>query len=287
MTTLFSVLRKTYLALGQMEVTTATGGSTTTAIDTKLGDTYGDEDLNGSSLFVIRDAAGAGAAPEGEAQLITGYAVSTNTITVGTAFSVAIAAGDTLGIAKNVWPLLTVIELANDALQSLGTIQLCDTSLTTISGQSEYALPVALKYKVQQVQLQMDAETNANEWMNLHNWTVSPSAAGSTGLLIFNEELPAGYVLKLWYEAEHPRVSAMSDKISETIHSEYATRLVVDKALEYQTRRTNGTDPFMLQTSNKAMNDVQEAKLKFTMPKVKKAKILTPLETKRFLTDEG
>ena len=286
MSTLFSVLRKAYLALGQMEVTTATGGSVSTAIDTKLGDTYGDEDLIGSSLFIIRDAAGASAAPEGEAQLITGYAVSTNTITVGTAFSAAVGAGDTVGIAKNVWPLLTMIELANDALQSLGTIQLTDTSLTTVSGQSEYALPVAMKYKVQQVQIQMDAATNANEWMNVHNWTVSPSAAGSTGLLIFNEELPAGYTLKLWYEAEHPRVSAMSDKISETIHSEYATRLVVDKALEYQTRRTNGTDPFLLQTANKAMSDVAEARLKFTVAKPKKAKILTTLESKRFLNEE-
>ena len=48
-------------------------------------------------------------------------------------------------------------------------------------------------------------------------------------------------------------------KIAESIHSEYATRLVVDKALEYQVRRTNGTDPFLLQTSNKSMQDVADA----------------------------
>ncbi len=282
MTTLFTALRKAYLALGQMEVTTATGGSTLTAIDTKLGDAYGDDDLIGSTLFVIHDAGGASAAPEGEAQLITGYAASTNTITVGTAFSTAIAAGDTIGLAKNIWPLYTMIELANDALASLGTIGMIDTSITTVADQTEYTLPVAMKYKTMRVQIQSDKDTASNEWLDVYNWQVSPSAGGSTGLLIFNEELPAGYTLKIWYEAEHPRVSSVSDKISETVHSELITRMIVNQALEYQTRRTNGTDPFLLQTANKAMSDVQEARNRYSVPHPKKAKILTPLEYNRF-----
>jgi hypothetical protein len=85
--------------------------------------------------------------------------------------------------------------------------------------------------------------------------------------------------LKLWYEAEHPRLSVMSDKLSETIHSELATRLIVSQALEYQTRRTSGTDSFMLQTANKAMADLQDARIRFPVMKSKKAKILTPNET--------
>jgi hypothetical protein len=274
MTTLFTLLRKAYLALGQMEVTTATGGSTTTVIDTKLADIYGDDDLVNSTVFVIRDAAGGSAAPEGQAEIISAYIQATNTITLKSALTAAVGAGDTIGIAKNIWPLYTMIELVNDALGSLGSIVLTDTSLTTVEKQTEYTLPVDLKYKLNRVQMQTNE--NTNDYVDLHNWTVVPAIAGTAGILAFTEELAAGMTLKLWYEAEHPRLSAMSDKLSETIHSEYATRLIVDRALEYQTRRTSGTDNFLLQTANKAMNDVMEARRKYEQPKNKKAKILTP-----------
>lgn len=273
-TTLFTILRKAYLALGQMEVTTATGGSTTTFIDTKLADLYGDDDLVNSYAFVIRDAAGASAAPEGEVGVISGYVASTTTATFSTALSSAISAGDTIGIVKNVWPLFTMIELVNDALAGMGAIALTNTSLTTTSGTYEYTLPVTFKYKINRVQIQTDPVSN--EYVDVHDWYVTPSAGGSTSQLIFNEDIVAGYAIKLWYEAEHPRLSAMSDIVSETIHSELASRMVIDRALEYQTRRTSGTDNFLLQTANKAMSDMQEAQRRFSQPKAKKSKILTP-----------
>lgn len=276
-TTLFTLLRKAYLALGQMEVTTATGGSTTTIIDTKLAEIYGDDDLINNAAFIIRDAGGAGAAPEGEAQIISDNVQATTTITLKAALTVAVAAGDTIGIAKNVWPLYTMIEIVNDALASLGTISLVDESITTTEDTTEYTLPVAMKYKLDRVQFQNDLVTN--DYVDVHNWSVIPATAGSTGLLTFTSPFIAGRKLKLWYEAEHPRLSAMSDKLSETIHSELATRLIVSQALEYQTRRTSGTDSFMLQTANKAMADLQDARVRFPIMKAKKTKILTPNET--------
>ena len=161
-----------------------------------------------------------------------------------------------------------------------------DTSITTAAGQTEYTLPVTMKYKTMRVQIQSDLSSVSNEWLDLYNWQIAPAAGGSTGLLIFNDELPAGYTLKLWYEAEHPRVSSVSDKISETIHSELITRMIVNQALEYQTRRTNGTDPFLLQTANKAMSDVQEARNRYSVPHPKKAKILTPVDFSRYYSEE-
>ena len=275
-TTLFTILRKAYLALGQMEVTTATGGSTTTVVDTKLTESFGDDDLVNCSVFVIRDAGGASAAPEGEVGVVSDNVQSTGTLTLRAALTTAVAVGDTVGIVKNVWPLYTMIEIVNDALASLGTIQLVDTSLTTVSGQTEYALPVTLKHKVTNVQIQTNTETSNNEYADMNNWYIVPAAAGATGLLIFQVEPESGLTLKVWYEAEHPRLSAMSDVLSETIHSELATRLVVDRALEYQTRRTSGTDQFLLQTANKAMQDVEMARRAFSVPKRRHAKILTP-----------
>lgn len=284
MTTLFDVIKKTYLSLGHLEISTATSGTVSTLTDTKLGEKYGDDDIVGSSILIIRDNAGLGAAPEKEVAYVTGYIASTNTIQLSPSFSSAVGAGDRYGIAKNIIDIHTLVELINDALQSLGTIQLTNTSITTSTNVSEYSLPVNLKYRITSVQMQTDDSVGDNQWNDLFNYYVVNSGPGSTGLLIFTEPLPGGYTLKIFYEAEHPLISAYSDSISETLHSEYVTKLVVDRALEYQVRRTNGTDPFLLQTSNKAMQDVQDARARFSQPKHKRAKYITPYNFK--YTDE-
>lgn len=289
MTTLFDLLKKTYISLGQMEISTATGGSVSTIIDTKLGDKYGDGDIVGSTIFIIRDAGGNNAAPQGEVSRISDYVQSTNTITISPSLTAAVASGDTYGIAKPIVEIDTMIELANMALQGLGTIQLVDTSLTTIDDTTEYSLPVGFKYKIDLIQMATNNDAGDYQFNDLSGWYQVNSGPGSTGMLIFNNELPSGNVLKLFYEAEHPRVQNMSDSIAETLHSEYATRLVVDKALEYQVRRTNGTDPFLLQTSNKAMQDVMEARTRFANNKHKRPKYLTPYKFQEtdYEEDEG
>jgi hypothetical protein len=278
MTTLFDILKNAYLELGQLENHLATGGGVNTMIDTKMADKYGDNDLVDGTLFVIRDGGGSNAAPEGEAQSIISNDEASSTVTVGANFTAAIAAGDTIGIAKNVYPLYTLIDLTNRALASLGTIQLTDTSLTTITDHTEYALPVALKYK-QPVRVQIQTETDDaddNKYVDVNNWYVVPSAAGSTGLLIFNGEYTSGYKIKLWYETEHPRLSLMTDKLSETIHSEYATMLVAVKALQWQNDRQSGQDAYMLQRLNKAAADLEDARRRFSPQKERKAKYLVP-----------
>ena len=140
-----------------MEVYTATGGSTTSVISTNIDpDALGDDDPKGGTLMLIRDAGGLGAAPQGEARTITAYSAATQTFTVSPAFTVAPAVGDTFGVTKNIYLFETMIELVNDALASLGTIQYVDTSLVTTSNTREYTLPLALKYKVQMVEVADD-----------------------------------------------------------------------------------------------------------------------------------
>lgn len=276
MTTLFDVLKKTYLALGYLEISTATGGSKTYISDTKLGEKYGDDELIGSTIMIIRDAGGAGAAPENETSTITAYVQSTNMITFSPALTAVVASGDKYGITKNIIDFETMKEIVNDTLQGLGTIQLADTSITTSADVSEYSLPKGLKYKVNGVQIQTENGTNNNEWNDIGGWYIINSAAGSTGLLCFNESLPTGRTLKLLYESEHPALVDMTDEINETFHSEYVTKAIIDRAFEYQIRRTGGTDSFLVQASNKAMADVREARNKFSQPKRKRPKYLTP-----------
>ncbi len=286
MATLFDLLRKTYLSLGHLQVSTATSGTKNIITDTKLGDTYGDGDITGSAIFIIRDAGGDSAAPEGEVSYVIDYISSTNTMSVSPAFTAAVSVGDKYGIAKPIIDLETMIEIANDALQGLGTIQLFDTSITTLDDVTEYQLPKHIKYKVAAVMIQTSSDTDNYEYVDINNWYVLNTSPGTVGELVFNRPLSSGYKLKIIYEAEHPRLNSMSDSVSETIHSEYATKLVVDKALEYQVRRTNGTDQFLLQTQNKSMMDLQDARSRFHTQKRKRPKYITPMDDRRYFEEE-
>ena len=98
MTTLSNILRDSLVKLGQLQVFTATGGTTTTIVDSDLGGT--DSDFVRGTMVVIRDAGGASAAPENEFAEITAYTSSTGTLTgAASSFTVAPASGDTYGLS--------------------------------------------------------------------------------------------------------------------------------------------------------------------------------------------
>lgn len=221
------------------KVTLATGGSTTTAIDTKLTEELedGNEDdiYKGGTLIVIEDAGGLSAAPEGEASRITGYVASTTTITVSPALTTAIAAGDRILIAPPDFPLYDVIEQVNDALRGLGDIPVPNTSITTAANQTEYTLPLALKgQQLLNVEVQgITSDADDNRWVPVPNWRVVDAAGGTTGLLIL-PQLASGYTVKVWYLGKHPRVDAFDDYINEYLHPELVHAAAMARVLQWR-----------------------------------------------------
>jgi hypothetical protein len=212
----------------------ATGGSTTTIIDTNSQYTS-DDSLVGGTALVVRDSAGASGAPEGEFQRISDYVASTTTFTVGSAFSSAVAAGDSILLATPRIRLPQMRQAVNDGLANLGTISLVDTSLTAAANQTEYALPVGLKIKrLLDVQYNtITNDSNDNQYRSIIGQTTYiPAAPGSTGLLIL-PQLPASRTIKIVYEGVHPVLFAYSDKVSETIQEELAVAAAIDKALTW------------------------------------------------------
>lgn len=97
---------------------TATGGSTTTIVDTgKLKSTqYADKDWEGGWARISKDGGGAQAAPEGEISPITTYAPSTGTITVDPAITAA-ASGDEYELWKFPSPN-TVLDFLDQILKN-------------------------------------------------------------------------------------------------------------------------------------------------------------------------
>ena len=262
------VLQRFYRRVGG-KVTLATGGTTTTVIDTKLADELGDgneDDIyNGGTVIVIEDAGGANAAPEGEFSRITDYEASTTTATFSPALTVAPAAGDRVLIAAPDFPLYDVIEIVNDALKNLGEIPVPNTSLTTAESQTEYTLPAVLKGKeLLDVLLQTNTDdADDNAYIPVPNWRVMPANPGSTGLLVL-PQLTSGRTLKIVYRGIHPRVDTFDADISEYLHPDLVHAAVFAHAIQWKNDSSllsGGADNSTLQLEAKAWSQYDRAKL--------------------------
>ncbi len=145
------LLQRMYRKLKVARTSRATGGSVSTIVDSKLVNYLADSNENDYLIdwtaIIIRDADGAGAAPEGEFNRISAYG-ATGTITVPDNWSGTsqVAVGDAYMYISPDFPVYDMIEVVNDALQSehIGKIPVPDTSLITAANQTEYTLPSAL-----------------------------------------------------------------------------------------------------------------------------------------------
>lgn len=269
---LWELLRDVYTELGQLQVSTATGGSTTTIVDTKLVGNGRNDDWNDGTVILITDAGGAGAAPEGEFKRVSDYVDSTGTLTMESAMTVAPASGDVYGLISAYYPMRNMIENINLALRSLGDMPLVDTTtLDTADNQTEYTAAVAWKRRPPyRIDIQTETgDADDNLWKELDGWEYIPAAAGSTGLIVFNSQPPSGYGLRIWYRDLHGRVDDYSDVINESIHPALITAASVEKALMWQNSRLGGTDDFLLQRWNDAKAHLERVKMTYPIWKPK------------------
>ena len=257
---LTDLLVEAYRRLGQFNESGVTSGTAaTTIIDSSLAGKGADDDWIDGAVFMTytTDAA----APLGQFQVVTDYADATGTFTFAT-MTAATGAGDRYGYVSQLYPLQTIIGLANSALQSLGDIPLVDTTtLDTAASQTEYTYSVAWKrnppYRVDMQTKTTDADDN--QWIELRDWEYIPATAAGTGLLIL-PQLPASRGLRIWYQGPHPAVQAYSDDIYAGFNPELITLMLVERALEWQNSRLQGGDPFLMQRWNDAKQQAAMAK---------------------------
>lgn len=247
----------TLAELGQADIRTATGGSTTTLVDSTLGTAYEDTDsLLGGAVYISYDAVGAGAAPQGEYKKITDYDPSTGTLTF-TAMTAAPASGDEYFLSLPSFPIDVVKERVNAGLRMLGQIPLIDkTTLDTVSSQSEYTQAVAWKYAPPlKIEMQTSNTSGDAKPELLTGWTVEPAAAGSTGIIRFPYHLSAGYDLYITYLGVHPTLNLYTDQVQEYIEPELAVKASALKVAEWYNSRQGGKDAYWIQRVNAAQNE--------------------------------
>ena len=230
---LTNLLQDAYRKLGQFEPRLVTGSPTATSCI--IGALAGLKSIKEGTLFCIETTDNE--APEGKYERITAYDKATGTFTVDT-FTQSFTADDKVGIVNDLYPIYTMVELANGAMKRLGDIVIVDTTtLDTASNKTEYALEIAAKRNLLRVDYQTNtADANDNRWYTLFNVETIPANPGTAGLMIL-EQLSADRDLRYWYLDVHPRLNTYDDFIDEAINPELASTALAVVALEWQQAR--------------------------------------------------
>ena len=227
--------------IGIVNESTATGGSTTTVIDTVFL-TQEDDYWNLGGIWILRDAAGGGAAPEGESGVVSEFTASNDTATIQTALTVAVASGDRYAISDKRVPLRIIEQAINEALLDLGKIVVYDTTLSTADNQTEYTLPTTIQ-DVRQVFIQsITTDENDNRYSEILNWSIIPSAAGVASFLVLPYQYPSGYNLMIYHMAYHAEMLVGTAKLSEFVPVERVVYPAILKCFEYRRNRTGWHD---------------------------------------------
>ena len=215
MTTMFNAVLELVNMLGTLRVSTATGGDTTSILDTKRLEA--DDTWNGGSAFIITDAGGASAAPEGEWARVSDFANTGGDITIS-AVTAAIAAGDTYGVSAGRYPLDVLISAINNEIIKHKIPRYDTTSLDIVAGQSEYDLPVGINgNNLIGVYESTSTDSDDNQWTPL-SWSVQEAATGSVHLLVIeSRNVTSGNDIMLEYLSRLSPLYLATDEIDDIV----------------------------------------------------------------------
>jgi hypothetical protein len=216
MANLFDLTYQLAVSLGVVNEGTATGGSTTTLIDT-VELTQADDFWNLGSVWVTYDAGGAGAAPQGEYSVVSDFTSSSDTAALRSTLTAAIASGDKYAIARPRYPLSLLTSKINEVLRQI-PIQKDDiTTVTIAADQTEYSLPADV-WDLKQVWVHTDDDTNATQPVQIFDWAVKKSATGTANVLMLERQFATDTLITLKYLTDHQVLRASTDKLDTTIH---------------------------------------------------------------------
>jgi len=226
------LLEEMYRSLGLMKLqSVATGGSTTTIVDTSLATKYGTNAFRKHLAFISRTTDGA--APQGQFGLLPAshYVASTQTFTIPEV-TAAVGAGDIYTIVpQSQISLYEMIAELNIAMGMLPSVRLLDTSLTVADNTKEYTLPVATKgYPIQEIRV-----GNTTDGYNIRaDYHIRPASAGSTETLEFKEQPgDTDDTIEITYLGKQTSLTTYSDSISEKYPDELVYSACAYRAIQY------------------------------------------------------
>ena len=241
---LFDLTYEVATELGIVVESMATGGSATTLIDTVIL-TESDDHWNKGTVWILKDAAGASALPEGQYAVISDFDNGTNKATIGTI--TAVASGDTYAITDRRYTLGDLITAVNRAIRDAGYIPVTDTTtIDTATAQTEYDLPIAANHDLRTVEIETNiSDSDDNQWTPI-GFDIQHTAVGTADLIVFRQQPPYPRDVKLVYMSPHVKLVDYDDKLSESIPYERVIyRAVVNAMRHYLMKTEEDSDWFV------------------------------------------
>lgn len=279
--TLFDMILGAHKKTGTARFSVSTGGTVGTLIDLSVASTgatpLAADAYLGGTIFVTQST-GSASAIAGQWSQISAFAPGTGTWTLSSNLASSGPNPTYYGYVTPEFSLSLSIELANDALRSLGPNVFVDRATVSSANQNVYNLSSAFKYTPP---LQIDvmgkvgSSTDDPDWTTVEGWEYQPSTAGAVGSIIFPRQLPSGRDIRIWYQGHHHRVSDSTHVIDERIHPELAVLCLVDKMYEYRNSISRGAIEFDQARWRDAKEQLALAKATWPLPKRRrKPKIL-------------
>jgi hypothetical protein len=275
MATLKDIVSATYFRLGDLHSGTVESGSQTTVVDSSLGGKQ--DDWKDAVVMIDYDAGGAGAAPEGEYKLCSGYAAATGTLTTAS-FSVAPAASDLYSVATPRIPLAVLVSVINQRLTAMGDVPAVDTSLSFVSAQSLYTLPAAARgNRLKQVWEATNSDTDDPDLTPREDWYMY-----GTTQISFRGSFTPGDVIHLFYVGTHARMGAFGDVLSPFIHIDRISSDAAYWATRAFIAKSRGSSKEVKDQLQMLFNDAELAKKehKIWLPMGTKQAVMVPDDTR-------
>lgn len=265
------LLEEMYISCGLMVLRrAATGGSTTTVIDSGIknksgrGDGYYAKGNNGGHILFISQTTDR-AAPEGQYSEVTDFTLSDSTPTFAiSTVTAAVDAGDIYTVAKPTIQLYEMISRMNEGLRNLGVMEVSDVSLYGIANQTKYDLPAAIT-RSNFISLEIGSDTYG--WVDAGGFDIFPKSGSTADQLIFTHQppydpgTPANQTFKIRYLDSHPVMSVYSDTIEKAIPNDLAIKVCAAAAWELLMRKRPGwyTDESKMALYQAIKNDATRA----------------------------
>ncbi len=259
--TLFDLVYRTLREVGAILETSATAGATTSITDgTYLLGRFIDDYFNGGTAFVLYDAGGAAAAPQGEWSKITDFVKTTGVVTISPALTQAVAAGDRVALATAEFQRDEVISQINNELGQILIEKHDDSTITTDAEKTEYTLPAAMLDQDIEVYINTNDTTDDNYWVRTDEWYLEEEDTGTAKKLIFNNQPIEPYHVRIKYWTYHPPLYASSDKLRESVDINRVVLPAAYNLLEWKMMQKSEVDPNL------------EKKMALLFPRVEKVK---------------
>jgi hypothetical protein len=212
-------------ALKQTNEGVVQSGTTVTLVDA-INRLEAADAWNYGTVWITYDAAGAGAAPQGEYAVVSDFA-SGGTVTFPT-LSAATTVGDRYAIAKKRYTLQNLIGAVNESILDLGPIEITDTTtVDLIASTKEYSLPDVPNVQLKEVWIQgQTGFTNDNAWFPVYDWYIQKSATGTANKIVFADSYPIDRSVKLVYTGLHNTLTANTSEVDDSINP----RLIYNRA---------------------------------------------------------